>query len=60
MKRKVWMHVPPKKPKTKPSELLKIDVQEKANELVNTVLKSAYIQPPPENPKYNYITDIYT
>ena len=60
MKRKIWTYVLPKKPKTKPSELLKIDVQEKANELVNTVLKSAYIQPPPENPKYNYITDIYT
>jgi len=60
MKRKIWTYVPPKMPKEKPSELIKMAVKNKANELVNTVLKPAYIQPPPENPKYNYIIDIYT
>jgi hypothetical protein len=60
MKRKVWTYVPPKIPKAKPSELIKIAVENKANELVSTALKPGYIQPPPENPKYNYITDIYT
>lgn len=60
MKRKIWAYVPPKTPKAKPPELIKIVVQEKANELVRAVLKPAYIQPPPENPQYNYIIDIYT
>jgi hypothetical protein len=28
-------------------------------ELIETVLKPKYIQPPPENPQFNYIVDIY-
>jgi len=54
------MPAPPKKLKIKPSELIKIAVEKKANELVFAVLKPAYIEPLQENPKYNYITDIYT
>jgi hypothetical protein len=57
--KKTWMPFPPKKEKAKTSELLKIGVEKRANELVRAVLKPKYIQPPPENPQYNYITDIY-
>ncbi len=60
MKRPVWAYAPPKKPKAKPSELIKAVVEKMTAELIDTVLKTRYIQPPPENPKYNYITDIYT
>jgi hypothetical protein len=35
------------------------EVTTKANELIETVLKLRYIQPPPENPQFNYIGDIY-
>ncbi len=48
--------------KTSPSPLpesLKMEVTTKANELIETVLKPKYIQPPPENPQFNYIVDIY-
>jgi len=48
--------------KTSPSPLpesLKMEVDTKANELIETVLKPKYIQPPPENPQFNYIVDIY-
>jgi hypothetical protein len=42
------------------SAALKREVEEKANELVETVLKPRYVQPPPENPQFNYIEDLYT
>ena len=48
--------------KTSPSllpEALKMEVTTKANELIETVLKPKYIQPPPENPQCNSIVDIY-
>ena len=38
---------------------LKMEVTTKANELIETVLKPQHIQPPPENPQFNYIVDIY-
>src|SRR6266516_2381906 len=40
-------------------ESLKMEVTTKANELIETVLKPKYIQPPSENPQFNYIVDIY-
>jgi hypothetical protein len=40
-------------------EAMKVEVTTKANELIETVLKPKYIQPPPENPQFNYIVDIY-
>ena len=39
-------------------EVLKQEVTTKANELIETVLKPKYIQPPPENPRFNYLVDI--
>jgi hypothetical protein len=36
-----------------------MEVTTKANGLIETVLKPKYIQPPPENPQFNYIVDIY-
>jgi hypothetical protein len=50
----------PRKTSTSPlPESLKMEVTTKANELIETVLKPKYIQPPPENPQFNYIVDIY-
>jgi len=46
--------------KAKPTELIKSAVQRKADELILAVLKPRYVQKPPENPKYNYVTDFYT
>src|SRR5260221_1699965 len=40
-------------------DTLKNEVTKKANELIETVLKPRHIQPPPENPQFNYIVDIY-
>ncbi len=50
----------PRKTSTAPlPEALKMEVTTKANDLIERVLKPKYIQPPPENPQFNYIVDIY-
>jgi hypothetical protein len=40
-------------------EAVKMAVTTKSNELIETVLKPQHIQPPPDNPQFNYIVDIY-
>jgi hypothetical protein len=40
-------------------EFLKRKVSTKANELIESYLKPHYIKPPPENPQFGYIIDIY-
>src|ERR1700737_683814 len=40
-------------------ESLKMEVTTKANELIDTVLNPKQAPPPPENPQFNYIIDIY-
>ncbi len=50
----------PRKPTSSPlPEVLKAEVTTRANELIETVLKPRYVQPPPENARFNYIVDIY-
>jgi len=41
------------------SDAVKTAVTTKANELIETVLKPQHIKPPPEEPRFNYIADIY-
>jgi hypothetical protein len=51
----------PKKPTPpKVPESLKREVAMRANALVESVLKPKYVQPPPEEPQFNYIEDITT
>ena len=40
-------------------EAVKAKVSAEANNLIETVLKPQYIQPPPDNPQFNYIVDVY-
>jgi hypothetical protein len=54
-----WAMYPRKTSTASLPESLKMEVTSKANELIETVLKPKYIQPPPENPQFNYIVDIY-
>ncbi len=55
-----WVHSPKKAALPAVPESLKSEVETKANELVETVLKPKHVQPPPENPQSNYIEDITT
>src|SRR5260370_40526617 len=58
-KQKVLMYSQPKGPQPKIPETLKTEVTTKANEFIDSVLKPRYIQPPHDNPHFNYIVDIY-
>lgn len=59
-RQKVWMYCPPKSPKPKVPENIKLDLQKRAEALIDTVLKPTHIKPPPEDVHLNYIVDIYT
>src|SRR5438046_8885752 len=54
-----WAMYPRKTSTSTLPESLKMEVTTKANELIETELKPKNIQPPPENPQFNYIVNIY-
>jgi len=56
----MWAFNPQKYPKPKVPEDVKLEVQTKAKELIESFLKPEYIKPPPEEMRYNYVVDIYT
>jgi hypothetical protein len=57
---KRWFFSPSSAPKTKVPELLKIDVKQVCDELVESVLKPRNIYKDPQEERFNYIVDIYT
>ena len=56
--KKTWVYRPPRNPKV--PDGVKVEVEAKAKELVEHVLKPKCIEPPPRNPRFNYIVDIFT
>jgi len=56
--RKASPFSPGRKPKTSLPAALKSEVDTKARELIETVLKPQHVQPPPTGHQLNYITDI--
>lgn len=59
-RQKAWTFCPQKIPKPKVPENVKLEVETKANELVESFLMPEYIKTPPEDMRFNYIVDIYT
>lgn len=57
---KTWVYAPRKPPPPPVPLALKREVETKANALVESVLKPMHVQPPPEDPQFNYIEDIGT
>jgi hypothetical protein len=57
MRQKIWVYSPPR---PKVPDAVKVELEAKATELINTVLKPEHAKPPPKNPKWNYIVDLYT
>ena len=53
----MWVYSPPK---PKVLDTVKAGVEIKAMALVNDTLKPEHVEPPPKNPKWNYIVDLYT
>jgi hypothetical protein len=56
----VWGRTPTRQTKPTVPDSLKKEVQTKANDLVETVLKSKYIQPPPKKPEFNFPIELWT
>ncbi len=61
------MRMAKKKPKTPASQFgalvlraLRQEVDQKAGDLIENVLKPMHVQPPPKDERFNYITDITT
>ena len=59
-RKKSWRPSPPKQTKPKVPPAVKADVERRANELVETVIKPKHIKPPPADSDFNYLADIYT
>ena len=57
---KGWGYRPAKLRRVPVPDGLKNEVTARANELIEQDLKPRYIQPPPENPQFNYVSDVYT
>lgn len=56
----MWVYSPQKSSALKIPTSVKAEVQQKASQLVETVLKPQHIKPPPKDYDFNYIVDIYT
>lgn len=55
-----WVYAPKKPSPPRVPESLKREVEAKANALVESVLKPKHVQPPPEDPQFNYIESLAT
>jgi hypothetical protein len=53
--RKMWSFSPSKQSKLKVPDTVKADVETKANDLIETVLKPNYIKSHSEDERFNYI-----
>ena len=56
--RKAWMSGPATKPKSSLPGTAKDEVDTKATDLIEKVLKPRHVLPPPEGSQFNYVTDI--
>ncbi|MCL0056326.1 hypothetical protein M1N81_02035 [Dehalococcoidia bacterium] len=58
-RQEIWIFRPVKQPKTKVTETVKKDLEVKASELIESVLKPKHVKPPSQDEPFNYIVDIY-
>jgi hypothetical protein len=56
--KRVWVYSPPKPAKSGVPGPLKAEVERKADELIETVLKPKHVKKPPEDADFNYLTGI--
>lgn len=59
-KKKIWMPASVKRTKPNLPDSLKHSLKEKADEIIETVLKPKHIKLPPTDNDFNYLVDIYS
>jgi hypothetical protein len=57
---KMWVYAQKKPAKEKVPDDLKAEVEVQASELVEKVLRPQHVQPPPKEPSFNYIIDLWS
>jgi hypothetical protein len=60
IKRKTWMPASPKRTKPQAPDSIKLILKEKADEIIENILKPEHIKPPPTDNDFNYLVDIYS
>lgn len=58
--KKTWVYSPARDPRAAASDATKAEVERRANELIETALTAKHVQPPPKEPKFNYVTGLST
>jgi len=58
--KKTWGYSSARDPKTVVSEATRAEIERKADELIETTLAPKHVEPPPENPNFNYIAGLST
>ena len=59
-RKKMWLASPPKSPKPKMLGTVKMEVEQRLNELVESLIKPKHIKFPPVDTRFNYLVDIST
>lgn len=59
-KKRTWVLNPQSRSNPKVPDGIKIQVQTRANHLIESELKPKHINPPPKDKEFNYIVDIYS
>ena len=59
-KRKTWMPASPRRTKPQVPNSIKRILKEKADEIIENILKPEHIKPPPTDNDFNYLVDIYS
>lgn len=58
--KKTWIPISPRQTKPRVPDSIKSTLKEKADALIESVLKPVYIQAPPTDNDLNYLVDIYS
>ena len=59
-KRKTWVPASPRRTKPQVPDSTKRILKEKADEIIENVLKPEHMKPPPTDNDFNYLVDIYS
>jgi len=59
-KRKTWGASSPRQKKIQVPDSIKVSLKEKADEIIEDILRPEYVKPAPVNNDFNYLVDIYS